>query len=92
MRQLKVVFKNSQDALLFCDLARQSGLYLWDIDSVEREILLNYSKPLPFKIKNTKTWYYDTDAEAEFMPWVNWMILQGYELKIKTIGGTAKSS
>ena len=85
MKQLKVLFKHSQDALKFVDIARTSGLYLWDCDSLERDILLNYSKPLPLNIKNTKTWYYDTDVEDEFNPWIEYMILSGYSLQIKLI-------
>ena len=85
MKQLKAYFLNSSDALKFVDVARTSGLYLWDCDALERDILLAYTKPLPLNIKNTKTWYYDTDAEAEFLPWVEYMILAGYELQIKLI-------
>lgn len=85
MKQLKVRFLNSQDALKFVDAARQSGLYLWDCDSLEREILLAYAKPLPLRVKNTKTWYYDTDVEAEFTPWIEYMILRGWAAEIRLI-------
>lgn len=73
------------DALEFCDKARTSGLYHWDCDLLERDILLNYTKPLPLGIKNTKTWYYDTDVEADFNKWIAYMTLAGYALDIKMI-------
>ena len=85
MKQLKTVFANSSHALKFVDDARQSGLYLWDCDALERDILLNYSKPLPLNIKNTKTWYWDTDADEQFLPWIEWMVLRGYEFKIRSL-------
>ena len=85
MKQLKVIFKNSLDALKFVDVARTSGLYTWDCDVLERDILLNYSKPLPLGIKNTKSWYYDTDVEADFNKWISYMTLAGYALQIKMI-------
>jgi len=85
MKQLKVIFKNSMDALKFVDVARTSGLYTWDCDLLERDILLNYTKPLPVGIKNTKTWYYDTDVEADFDKWISYMTLAGYALQIKMI-------
>lgn len=85
MKQLKVIFKNSMDALKFVDVARTSGLYQWDCDLLERDILLNYTKPLPLGIKNTKTWYYDQDVEAEFTKWITYMTLSGYACQIKAI-------
>jgi len=85
MKQLKVIFKNSLDALKFVDVARTSGLYTWDADALERDILLNYSKPLPLGIKNTKTWYYDLDVEEDFNRWISYMTLAGYALQIKMI-------
>ncbi len=85
MKQLKVQFKNSKDALKFVDIARTSGLYHWDCDELERDILLNYSKPLPLNIKNTKSWYYDTDVEDEFNCWIEYMTLAGYSVQIKLI-------
>ncbi len=85
MKQLKIKFKNSMDALEFVDKARTSGLYQWDCDLLERDILLNYTKPLPLGIKNTKTWYYDTDVEADFDKWISYMTLAGYALQIKMI-------
>ena len=85
MKQLKVIFKNSQDALKFVDVARTSDLYQWDSDELERDIILNYTKPLPLAVKNTKTWYYDTDVEAEFNKWISYMTLAGYALQIKMI-------
>lgn len=87
MKQLKIQFKNSMDALEFVDKARTSGLYLWDCDGLEREILLNYSKPLPLALKNTKSWYYDLDAEAQFNRWIAWMTVSGYQFTIKNITG-----
>jgi hypothetical protein len=85
MKQLKILFKDSQQALEFCDHARTSGLYLWDCDSLEREIILNYSKSLPQTLKNTKSWYYDTDVEDDFNRWIEYMTLAGYALEIKMI-------
>jgi hypothetical protein len=85
MKQLKIKFKNSQDALEFVDKARTSGLYQWDCDVLERDILLNYTKPLPLDMKNTKTWYYDQDVEADFDKWISYMTLAGYALQIKMI-------
>ncbi len=90
MKQLKVIFKNSGDALKFVDVARTSGLYTWDCDALERDILLNYTKPLPVGIKNTKTWYYDTDVEADFNRWISYMTLAGYALQIKMITKPSK--
>jgi len=90
MKQLKAYFKDSLDALKFVDIARTSGLYQWDCDRLERDILLNYCKPLPAKIKNTKSWYYDLDAEPEFNPWIEYMILSGYRLEIKQITKPAR--
>lgn len=90
MKQLKVLFQNSLDALKFVDVSRQSGLYLWDCDCLERDILLAYSKPLPLNIKNTKTWYYDTDVEPEFNRWIEYMILSGWAVQIKQITKTSK--
>jgi len=90
MKQLKVIFKNSMDALKFVDKARTSGLYQWDCDALERDILLNYTKPLPVGIKNTKTWYYDTDVEADFDKWISYMTLAGYALQIKMITKPSK--
>ena len=87
MKQLKILFKDSQQALEFCDHARTSGLYLWDCDSLEREIILNYSKSLPQTLKNTKSWYYDLDAEAQFNRWIAWMTVSGYQFTIKNITG-----
>jgi len=85
MKQLKVQFKNSGDALKFVDVARTSGLYTWNADELERDIILNYTKPLPLGVKNTKTWYYDSDVEAEFTKWISYMILAGYACQIKAI-------
>jgi hypothetical protein len=85
MKQLKVQFRDGLDALKFVDLARQSGLYLWDIAALERDILLNYSKNLPRTLRNTKTWYYDHTVAAEFNPWIEYMILSGYDLRIREI-------
>jgi hypothetical protein len=90
MKQLKVIFKNSQDALKFVDVARTSDLYQWDADELERDIILNYTKPLPLGIKNTKTWYYDTDVEADFNKWISYMTLAGYALQIKMITKPSK--
>jgi hypothetical protein len=90
MKQLKVIFKNSQDALKFVDVARTSGLYTWNADELERDIILNYTKPLPLGIKNTKTWYYDTDVEADFNKWISYMTLAGYALQIKMITKPSK--
>jgi len=85
MKQLKVLFKDSLDALKFVDVARTSGLYIWDCDQLERDLLLAYSKPLPWTVKNTKTWYYDQDVEAEFDRWIAYMTLAGYACQIKAI-------
>lgn len=85
MKQLKVRFLNSQDAIKFVDVARQSGLYLWDCDSLEREILLAYTKPLPLNVKNTKSWYWDTDVEQEFLKWLEYMVLAGWAAEIRLI-------
>jgi len=85
MKQLKVIFKNSGDALKFVDIARTSGLYSWDCDLLERDIILNYTKPLPQTVKNTKTWYYDLDVEDDFNRWIEYMTLAGYRLQIKMI-------
>ena len=90
MKQLKVIFKNSGDALKFVDVARTSGLYTWDADALERDILLNYTKPLPVGIKNTKTLYYDTDVEEDFNRWISYMTLAGYALQIKMITKPSK--
>jgi len=90
MKQLKVIFKNSMDALKFVDVARTSELYQWDCDLLERDILLNYTKPLPLGIKNTKTWYYDADVEADFDKWISYMTLAGYALQIKMITKPSK--
>ncbi len=85
MKQLKVKFKNSLDALKFVDVARTSGLYSWNADELERDILLTYSTRLPMTVKNSKSWYYDQDVEAEFDRWIAYMILAGYALQIKAI-------
>lgn len=90
MKQLKAQFKNSLDALKFVDIARTSGLYQWDCDALERDILLNYTKPLPQGIKNTKTWYYDQDVEEDFNRWIAYMVLAGYALQIKAITKPSK--
>ena len=90
MKQLKVIFKNSMDALKFVDVARTSELYQWDCDLLERDIIMNYTKPLPLGIKNTKTWYYDTDVEADFDKWISYMTLAGYALDIKMITKPSK--
>ena len=90
MKQLKAKFKNSLDALKFVDVARTSGLYQWDCDVLERDILLNYTKPLPLGVKNTKTWYYDTDVEEDFNKWISYMTLSGYALQIKAITKPSK--
>ena len=90
MKQLKVKFKNSLDALKFVDVARTSGLYTWDADALERDILLNYTKPLPLDMKNTKSWYYDQDVEDDFNRWIAYMTLAGYALQIKMITKPSK--
>ena len=85
MKQLKIKFKNSQDALEFVDKARTSGLYHWDCDLLERDIIMNYTKPLPLDMKNTKSWYYAEDVEDDFNRWIEYMTLAGYALDIKMI-------
>ena len=90
MKQLKAQFKNSMDALKFVDVARTSGLYQWDCDVLERDILLTYSTRLPMAVKNSKTWYYDKDVEAEFNKWISYMTLAGYALQIKAITKPSK--
>jgi hypothetical protein len=90
MKQLKVQFKNSMDALKFVDIARTSGLYTWDCDLLERDIILNYTKQLPQALKNTKTWYYTEDVEDDFNRWIEYMTLAGYALDIKMITKPSK--
>lgn len=90
MKQLKIQFKNSQDALEFVDKARNSGLYQWDCDLLERDIIMNYTKPLPVALKNTKSWYYAEDVEDDFNRWIEYMTLAGYALDIKMITKPSK--
>ncbi len=85
MKQLKIKFKNSGDALKFVDVARTSGLYQWDCDVLERDILLTYTTRLPLAVKNSKSWYYDLDVEEDFNKWISYMTLAGYALQIKAI-------
>jgi hypothetical protein len=85
MKQLKVQFKDGLDVLEFIYTTRQSGLYLWDTTELQIDLLEHYNKPLPRALRLTKSWYYDTDVEADFNKWISYMTLAGYALQIKMI-------
>jgi len=90
MKRLVIKFKNGQDAERFCQLSRQSNLFLWDIDQVESDILLKYMSGAPLDLKNTKRLYYPLDIEESVNRWLAWIVLHDFDITVETVAPKIK--